>query len=109
MIVKCFLLKYYPTSIRATGLGICFSFSRLGCMLTPFVAQVLIKQSPHLAITIYASLTFIIAILVFLLPETKGKGLRVRIKFQFLFIFISLILFFYILIKRIRINFFQFF
>ena len=52
-------------------------------MLTPFFAQILIKQSPHLAVTIYASLSFILAILVFFLPETKGKGLRVRIEFHF--------------------------
>eukprot|EP00118_Oscarella_pearsei_P013668 m.111032 g.111032 ORF g.111032 m.111032 type:complete len:52 (+) comp37417_c0_seq11:1832-1987(+) len=32
--------QVYPTPMRAIGLGMCSSMSRIGAMVTPFIAQV---------------------------------------------------------------------
>ncbi len=71
-----YYLKYYPTSIRAIGLGSCSGMSRIGAIITPFVAQVLMKTSPHTAISLYAGVALISSFLSFFLPETKGKDLK---------------------------------
>lgn len=68
--------EVYPTHIRGMALGACSGISRLGCMLTPFVAQVLTHYSLGWAFGIYITLSIIGGICSLLLPiETKGKGL----------------------------------
>jgi hypothetical protein len=67
------LFKYYPTKIRAIGLGTCSGFARIGAIMTPFVAQVLLKASPYAAISLYGAVALLAAVVSFLLPvETKG-------------------------------------
>ena len=69
--------EYYPTVMRAVGLGTCSAMARIGAILTPFVAQVLLRVSPYLAISIYGTVAFLAAIACFLLPyETKGRDLK---------------------------------
>eukprot|EP00794_Sanderia_malayensis_P013937 gene13937-15389_t len=66
-----------PTSIRALGLGVFNCFARIAAMLTPFVAQVLLKSSFYYVIALYASLLFLASIACILLPvETKGRALE---------------------------------
>ena len=36
----CLWLQFYPTSMRAMGLGACSGMARIGAIITPFVAQV---------------------------------------------------------------------
>ena len=70
--------KYYPTVIRAIGLGTCSAMARVGAIITPFLAQVLLKISPHLAISIYGTVALLAAAASLLLPiETKGRQLKV--------------------------------
>jgi hypothetical protein len=38
------LLKVYPTSMRSIGIGTCSSMARIGAMVTPYVAQVFLKD-----------------------------------------------------------------
>ncbi|KAL8619134.1 hypothetical protein ACOMHN_019406 [Nucella lapillus] len=72
----CFIytVELYPTSTRALGLGLCNTWSRLACMVTPFLAQVLMLYSVPVTVTIYGILCLLIAVVMFFLPvETKGR------------------------------------
>ncbi|KAL3287918.1 hypothetical protein HHI36_002374 [Cryptolaemus montrouzieri] len=68
--------EVYPTSLRAVGVGSCSAMARLGAMITPYVAQVLLKSSMSLAITIYTVSALLAALACLVLPiETVGKEL----------------------------------
>jgi hypothetical protein len=77
-----FIFKYYPTTIRAIGLGTCSGFARIGAIITPFIAQVLLKASPYAAISLYGGVALFAAVISFLLPiETKGRDMKVSKSF----------------------------
>lgn len=66
--------EVYPTSMRAVGLGACNAVARIGAIITPFIAQVLLKVSGHLAVSIYGIVGFLGGCAAFFLPiETKGR------------------------------------
>jgi len=68
--------EVYPTSMRATGLGACSGFARIGALITPFIAQVISNQSQQLAASVYGVVTLVAAIACCLLPiETKGRDM----------------------------------
>jgi len=68
--------EVYPTTIRATGLGVASGISRIAGILTPFVANVLSQYEIYIPIVIYASVAFIAAFASMLLPiETKKREL----------------------------------
>ncbi|EDV23562.1 uncharacterized protein TRIADDRAFT_27661 [Trichoplax adhaerens] len=70
--------EVYPTTFRAIGLGLCSSFARIGAMVTPFLAQVMLPVSDILALCIYAFISCVGAISAILLPiETQGLNMRV--------------------------------
>lgn len=74
-----YTMEVYPTVIRAMAVGCASSMSRIGAMITPFLAQVLIKTSFRGTIAIYAVATCVAAICGYLLPiETKGRELKVE-------------------------------
>ena len=65
--------EVYPTVLRSIGVGSCSGMARLGAALTPYVAQVLMKTSLHLAIGVYVAVALIAAFSCLLLPfETRG-------------------------------------
>ncbi|BFZ04649.1 hypothetical protein BsWGS_07688 [Bradybaena similaris] len=69
--------EVYPTSMRALGLGTCSGMARIGAIVTPFVAQVLLKESAYAAISIYGGMCLIASISAFFLPiETKGRDMK---------------------------------
>lgn len=69
--------EVYPTSMRGIGLGACSGAGRIGCMITPFVAMVLMPQSMLLSLSLYSGISVLGIITVYLLPiETKGRALR---------------------------------
>nr|KAG5696862.1 hypothetical protein BaRGS_035272 [Batillaria attramentaria] len=69
--------EFYPTSMRAMGLGACSGMARVGAILTPFVAQVLLKKSAYLAISVYGVMCLIATVASLLLPyETKGREMQ---------------------------------
>ena len=48
--------------------------ARLGATLTPYIAQVLMKKSLHLAIAVYVAVALVAAFSCLLLPfETRGQ------------------------------------
>ena len=67
--------EYYPTAMRAIGLGSCSAMARIGAIITPFISQILLKVSPHLTLSIYGTVAFIAAMAALSLPiETKGRS-----------------------------------
>lgn len=77
-----YTMEVYPTVIRAIAVGSASSMARIGAMITPFLAQVLIKHTFNGTIGIYTAATAIAAICAILLPiETRGRELKVRFSF----------------------------
>ncbi|XP_038564606.1 putative transporter SVOPL isoform X1 [Micropterus salmoides] len=75
-VVYIYTAEVYPTVARSLGMGFCTSFSRIGGMIAPFIAQVLMSQSVIQALTPFAVACGVCAIGNFLLPiETKGRAL----------------------------------
>ena len=68
----------YPTEIRAVTFGIGVTFMRIGGMVTPYFAQVLMAYSSTFALSVYIVSGLIGTILPLLLPiETMGLDLSV--------------------------------
>ncbi|KAL1129933.1 hypothetical protein AAG570_012877 [Ranatra chinensis] len=69
--------EVYPTALRSVGVGTCSAMARLGAMVTPYIAQVLLQSSLALALVVYGSAALLSAIACSLLPiETKGKEMK---------------------------------
>eukprot|EP00118_Oscarella_pearsei_P022621 m.264147 g.264147 ORF g.264147 m.264147 type:complete len:595 (+) comp40466_c0_seq4:76-1860(+) len=69
--------EVYPTSIRAIGLGMCSTVSRVGAMISPFVAQVLLRKSIRGGEGIYAAACLVAVVCSLLLPiETRGRKMQ---------------------------------
>ncbi|XP_052282117.1 putative transporter SVOPL [Dreissena polymorpha] len=54
----------YPTTIRTLGIGAASSWARVGAVVTPFLAQVLMDTSLTAAVWVYGSIGFICAVLL---------------------------------------------
>ena len=68
--------EVYPTGLRSVGVGACSSMARFGAMMTPYIAQVLMKASLTAAVSVYVSVGVLASVSCLLLPiETKGKSL----------------------------------
>ena len=77
-LLSLYTMEVYPTVIRAMAIGCASSMSRIGAMITPYLAQVLIKKTFNGTISIYVVATALAAICALLLPiETRGRELKV--------------------------------
>ena len=75
-----YTMEVYPTVVRAMAVGCASSMARVGAMLTPFLAQVLIRETFAGTIGIYVAATATAAFFGFLLPiETRGRELKVSV------------------------------
>ncbi|KAJ8393920.1 hypothetical protein AAFF_G00054530 [Aldrovandia affinis] len=69
--------EVYPTASRALGMGICNGMGRVGALLTPFVAQMLLRYSLVFSLSVYFCCSLLAAVLCCVLPiETSGRGLQ---------------------------------
>ncbi|XP_070573787.1 synaptic vesicle 2-related protein-like [Ptychodera flava] len=76
-IVYLYTVEVYPTTVRALGLGSGSAIARVGAMITPFVAQVLLTYSIRSAMILYAGVCLLASILSITLPiETKGRSIQ---------------------------------
>ncbi|KAL6465801.1 hypothetical protein MHYP_G00259340 [Metynnis hypsauchen] len=69
--------EVYPTATRALGLGTSSGMARVGALITPFVAQVMLESSVHLTLSVYCCCCLLAAVASCALPiETTGRGLQ---------------------------------
>lgn len=69
--------EVYPTALRSVGVGGCSALARLGAMMTPYVAQVLLQSSVWSAVSVYGIFAVAASIACLLLPyETRGADLN---------------------------------
>ncbi|XP_065522945.1 solute carrier family 22 member 13-like isoform X1 [Lathamus discolor] len=66
--------ELFPTVVRQTGVGLCSMSARLAGIIVPLL---LLLQQYHLAIpmAVFGSVTVVVGLLCFLLPETRGTDL----------------------------------
>ncbi|XP_048404495.1 putative transporter SVOPL isoform X3 [Stegostoma tigrinum] len=76
-IIYIYTAEVYPTTIRSLGLGSCSSMARIGAMIAPFVAQVLLGTWPITALCLFSAVCIICSVLAFTLPiETQGRAMQ---------------------------------
>ena len=69
--------EVYPTATRALGLGTCSGMARVGALITPFIAQVMLESSMYLTLAVYSGCCLLAALASCFLPiETKGRALQ---------------------------------
>jgi len=82
-VVYVYTPEAYPTELRASALGISTGISRVGAMLTSFVAIVLAQSSSAgamAALGLYAASGLIAAVCAWCLPiETMGRELEDKV------------------------------
>lgn len=77
IIIYIYTAEVYPTNIRSFGLGSCSSMARIGAMIAPFIAQVLLATWPIIALCLFSGVCLICSVLAFTLPiETKGRAMQ---------------------------------
>ena len=75
----------YPTRIRASALALCSTMARVGAIITPFVATVLLQRNFYATVCVYGGVAIVSGVASFLLPyETKGRNLGAEGKRKFL-------------------------
>lgn len=66
--------EVFPTSVRGTALGVASSAARVGGMITPYVAQVLLHAHVNIGIGLYGVAALLAAVAGWCLPvETMGR------------------------------------
>ena len=69
--------EVYPTEVRCLATGFLYGCGRLGAIVTPFVAVVLLDVSVYAGMGVYAICGLAAAIVAGFLPyETKGKSMQ---------------------------------
>ncbi|XP_056312918.1 synaptic vesicle 2-related protein [Danio aesculapii] len=69
--------EVFPTAIRAIGIGTSSGMSRVGALVTPFIAQVLLKSSVYLTLSVYLIFSLLGTAACWALPmETEGRSLQ---------------------------------
>uniref|UniRef100_A0A671XJM1 Synaptic vesicle 2-related protein-like n=1 Tax=Sparus aurata TaxID=8175 RepID=A0A671XJM1_SPAAU len=76
-VVFVYTPEVFPTENRALAMGTCSAMARVGSLITPFVAQVLLRSSVYLTVSMYFCCSLLAGIASLILPiETLGRGLQ---------------------------------
>lgn len=76
-VVFVYTPEVFPTEIRALALGTSSGFAKLGALITPFVAQVLLRLSVSFTLSVYWVCALLAGIAALLLPiETLGRSMQ---------------------------------
>uniref|UniRef100_A0A3P9L6I7 SV2 related protein b n=1 Tax=Oryzias latipes TaxID=8090 RepID=A0A3P9L6I7_ORYLA len=76
-VVFVYTPEVYPTETRALAMGTSSAIARIGALITPFVAQVLLRRSVYVTLGVYCACGLVAGIASLLLPiETLGRGLQ---------------------------------
>ncbi len=76
-VIYVYTPEVYSTSVRTLGMGVCTAAARVGAIVTPYVAQVLLRENDYATLSLYAGSSLGLAVLAMLLPiETKGRALQ---------------------------------
>jgi MFS family permease len=71
------LAELFPSGIRATAQGFCYNFGRAASALAPFVVGILAdRRGIGSALALTSAFFVAAALLILLLPETRGESLR---------------------------------
>ncbi|XP_077096652.1 synaptic vesicle 2-related protein [Siphateles boraxobius] len=69
--------EVFPTATRAIGIGTSSGMARVGALVTPFIAQVLLKTSVYLTLSVYLICCLLGTVASWALPmETTGRSLE---------------------------------
>ncbi|XP_065892911.1 putative transporter svop-1 [Dysidea avara] len=69
--------EVYPTAVRAFGMSLCASISRVGGMITPYIAQTLLAYSSVATISLFIVFSLSSSVASLLLPiETRGRPMK---------------------------------
>ncbi|XP_053195452.1 synaptic vesicle 2-related protein [Scomber japonicus] len=69
--------EVFPTETRALGMGTSSAMARLGSLITPFVAQVMLRTSGYLTLSLYCGCSLLAGVASLMLPiETSGRNLQ---------------------------------
>ncbi|XP_068191236.1 synaptic vesicle 2-related protein-like isoform X2 [Antennarius striatus] len=76
-VVCVYTPEVFPTETRALAIGICSAISRVGSLLTPFIAQVILRKSLSLTLFLYCGCSLLAGVASLFLPiETSGRSLQ---------------------------------
>ncbi|XP_073334329.1 synaptic vesicle 2-related protein-like [Pagrus major] len=76
-VVFVYTPEVFPTENRALAMGTCSAMARAGSLITPFVAQVMLRTSVNLTLSMYLCCSLLAGIVSLILPiETLGRGLQ---------------------------------
>uniref|UniRef100_A0A3Q3AF91 Synaptic vesicle 2-related protein-like n=1 Tax=Kryptolebias marmoratus TaxID=37003 RepID=A0A3Q3AF91_KRYMA len=76
-VVFVYTPEVFPTETRALAMGTSSAVARIGALITPFVAQVMLRTSVYLTLSVYCGCSLLAAIASLILPiETLGRGLQ---------------------------------
>uniref|UniRef100_A0A3Q3LTV0 Synaptic vesicle 2-related protein-like n=1 Tax=Mastacembelus armatus TaxID=205130 RepID=A0A3Q3LTV0_9TELE len=76
-VVFVYTPEVFPTENRALAMGTSSAMAKLGALITPFVAQVMLRTSVYLTLSVYCGCCLLAGIASLLLPiETLGRGLQ---------------------------------
>nr|XP_020441379.1 synaptic vesicle 2-related protein-like isoform X2 [Monopterus albus] len=76
-VVFVYTPEVFPTENRALAMGTSSAVARLGALITPFVAQVLLRTSVYLTLSVYCGCCLLAGVASLILPiETLGRSLQ---------------------------------
>ncbi|XP_041825115.1 synaptic vesicle 2-related protein-like [Melanotaenia boesemani] len=76
-VVFVYTPEVFPTETRAVAMGTSSAMAKIGALITPFVAQVLLRTSVYLTLSVYCGCCLLAGIASLLLPvETLGRVLQ---------------------------------